>query len=86
MVLGAAEAHLGKGNHGAIVEDGEEHNKDGGEVEVVQHREQAKGEADPEGHGHRVPASRHKPSALCQREPGPCESAADPILNSNKVR
>ena len=54
--------HLGKGNHGTIVEDGEEDDEDGGEVEVVQHSQQAEGEADTESHGHCVPAQYNNAS------------------------
>lgn len=66
--MGQWWTHLGEGNHGAIIEDGEQHDEDGGEVEVVQHRQQPEGEADAEGHGDGVPAMQFRGgSALAQK-------------------
>ena len=48
-------ADLGQGNHGAIVEHRQQHDENGGEVEVVDGRQQAESEADTERHGHCVP-------------------------------
>mmetsp|Transcript_21959 Transcript_21959/g.60786 ORF Transcript_21959/g.60786 Transcript_21959/m.60786 type:complete len:604 (-) Transcript_21959:770-2581(-) len=49
--LGGHHTVLRQRNHGTIVEDSHDDDEDGGEVPVVDDGDQAKGEADTEGHG-----------------------------------
>mmetsp|Transcript_11128 Transcript_11128/g.33364 ORF Transcript_11128/g.33364 Transcript_11128/m.33364 type:complete len:778 (+) Transcript_11128:428-2761(+) len=56
-VVGQAGGHhlvLGECDHGTVIEDGQQHDEHGGEVEVVDDRQQTEGEADTEGHGDSV--------------------------------